>query len=387
MERPVRLLWLIDSLTVGGAESLIVPFARGLDRKRFDLQVCCLSTITGNPIEQRLREEGVTVTNLNARRLRDVRAFRALKQLVRDDAIDLVHAHLTYSAIWSAFLSRQTAVPAVASLHVAPSAMRAVQTSRRQIVMTSLRDRLMRFAVNRWSSMVIMVSDALRQTYLAGGGINAAKMRVVHNGIEVERFRRNRAAARDQLVRELDLPADAPIVVTVSVLRPGKGIDVLLEAARSVADAQFVIIGDGPKREEWSEAARRAGIAERVRWAGYRRDVDAILAGCDLFAHPSVDDAFPTVLLEAMAAGLPIVASRVGGIPEIVEPDVTGLLVPPNDSHALTTSIVALLSDEPRLMRMSEAARDIAGRRFSTAAWIERLTVVYDEVLQEGREA
>src|SRR5437762_1092811 len=167
----------------------------------------------------------------------------------------------------------------------------------------------------------------------------------VYNGIEVERFHHN--ADRDALRKEFKLPQDVRTVVTVSVLRRGKGIDVLLRAATRIPDAYFLIVGDGPMRAEWEELARSLGVADRVRWAGYRRDVDAILPGCDLFVLPSLEDAFPTVLLEAMASGLPAVASKVGGIPEIVTPDVTGVLVPPGDPQALAAAIADLVHDAP----------------------------------------
>lgn len=376
-----RLLWLIDSLTVGGAESLILPFARKLDRSRYALTVCCLSTVAGNAIEPQLREEGVTVVNLGARNLRDRAAFRRLVDLVQREKFDLVHAHLPYASIWSAVLSRNTGVPSIASLHVAPSATRELFNTLRHRVMTEVRDRLMRFVMKRWSSRVVSVSDALRRIYLERGGLDPAKMRVVHNGIELDRFRRDRTITRAFVEREFHLPSDARIAVTVAVLRPKKGIEVLLDAATRVPDAHFLIVGDGPKRQEWEALARELGIAERIRWAGYRRDVDAILAGCDLFVHPSLDDAFPTVLLEAMAAGLPVVATRVGGIPEIVN-EFTGRLVPAGDATELGSAIAVLLGDDVARKRMSVAAERTATEKFSTEAWIARLDAVYREVLQ-----
>lgn len=383
MSRPIRLLWLIDSLTVGGAEALIVPFARKIDKARFDLTVCALSTISGNPMEERLREAGVRVVILGARDLRDRKAFRRLKELVIAERFDLVHAHLTYSAIWSGLVSRATGVPSIVSLHVAPAATRAMQTAWRQKVLTGVRDRLMRFVIRRWSSRVIMVSGALRDLYVAGGGMRRSTIRIVRNGIELEHFERDHAATRARVEREFDIPAAAPIVVAVSVLREGKGIEVLLEAARQIRHAVFLIVGDGAKADEWRELAGQSGISERVRWAGYRTDVDTLLAGCDVFAHPSLSDAFPTVLLEAMAAGLPIVASDVGGIPEIVEPDVTGFLVPAGDPAALAAAIQALLSNGEQARQMGDRGRAVARQQFSTEAWIERLVAVYGEVLSE----
>lgn len=376
MSSPKRLLWLVDSLGAGGAEALVVTFAQGLDRTQHQLFVACLNGAEGVNA-QRLRDANVPVTDLGARNLRDVGAFRRLLALIRADRIELIHAHLTYSAIWSAIASRLTGVPAIASLHVSPEATRALEDSARHRIATSLRDGLLRAILNRWSRAVVMVSGALRDDYLARG-LEPRKVRVVHNGIELDRFRRPRTEARARLERELAIPPDVPIVATVAVLRPKKGIEVLLAAAREVRRAYFVIIGDGPKREEWTSLANDLGVSDRIRWAGFRTDVDALLAGCDLFVHPSLDDAFPTVLLEAMAAGLPIVASRVGGIPEIVTQGVTGELVPPGDAAALARAIDAVLGNEDTMRLMREAAQADASR-FSTSAWIARLTAVYRE--------
>jgi glycosyltransferase involved in cell wall biosynthesis len=127
--------------------------------------------------------------------------------------------------------------------------------------------------------------------------------------------------------------------------------------------------------------AERLGISTRVHWAGYRRDVASFLAGCDVFAHPSLDDAFPTVLLESLAAGVPIVASRVGGIPEIVQEGQTGRLVPAGDAEALATAIHQVLTDHSHTDAMRSAARATAAQRFSTEAWVTRLSRIYDEVL------
>jgi glycosyltransferase involved in cell wall biosynthesis len=380
-----RLLWLLDSLGVGGAEALVVPFARHLDRNQYTLFVGCLWKIEGEMVVSGLRELGVPAIEFAARSLRDRQTYRRVRAFVEEEKIDVVHAHLTFSATWSALLSRETGIPSVATLHVAPTATRQFRNTLRHRLATDARDWVMRKTLNRWSSRVITVSEALRQTYLAKGDLRPEKVTVVHNGIELERFRQDRAATRARLEREFDIPAGAPILVTVSVLRPAKGIEYLLDAVRSVPGAIFLILGDGNMREEWQAVAAQQGIADRVRWAGYRTDVHTILAGCDALVHPSLDDAFPTVLLEAMAAGLPVVATRVGGIPEIVVHGQTGLLVPPADAPALSAAIAELLADRERMRRMSELATETALTRFSTAAWVSRLTKVYDEVLGRPR--
>ncbi|HEX8172612.1 MAG TPA: glycosyltransferase [Thermoanaerobaculia bacterium] len=372
MTRRIRLLWLLDSLNVGGAEALTVSFARNIDRARYELFVCYLKSIEGSPIEEQLRAAGATVVKIGARNLRDLAAFRRLLRFVRDEKIDLIHAHLTYSAIWASLVARLTRVPALATLHVAPPAGRGRH---------AMRDRILRFVLNRWGTAAVMVSDSLRNDYLAGGGLAARKMRTLHNGIDLGRFARDRDECRARIAAAFDIPRDAPLVITVSVLRAPKGIDVLLQAARSIPDAWFLIVGDGEMREAWPRLAQELGVADRVRWAGYRADVDALLAGCDLFVLPTRADAFPTVLMEAMAAGLPVVASDDGGVPEIVERDVTGTLVPVDDSNALASAITTLLGDAALRARMSAAAKQSVQQRFSTEAWIARLGALYDEAL------
>lgn len=335
---------------MGGAESLVTPFVRGIDRDRYDVFVCCLTTIGEN-----VNARDLDVVNLGARNLRDVRAFRRLLRFIRENRIDLIHAHLAYAATWAALASRITGVLSVATLHVAPP-----KEGR-----SGLRDRLMRFVLRRWSSRVIAVSDALRRQY------GDDRFVVAHNGIDVDHFAGSREESRELIARELGIPRDAKIVTTVSVLREGKGVEVLLRAFEKIDDAYLLIIGDGPKREEWQALAGN----ERIRWAGFRRDVHALLPGCDLFVLASFEDAFPTVLLEAMAAGLPVVASRVGGIPEITDE----VLVPPGDAEALANSIRDLLANDERRRAMGEAARQRARERFSTAAWIARLEQIYED--------
>lgn len=173
----------------------------------------------------------------------------------------------------------------------------------------------------------------------------------------------------------------------MSVLREGKGIEVLLDAIPAVLadhpDARFVIVGDGPLREAL-EARAVDRVVDRVTWTGFRRDVPELLAASDLFVLPSLGDAYPTVLMEAMAAGLPVVSTRVGGIPEIVEDGRTGRLVPPGDAAALAKAISGLLDSPGEREALGRAARAEAERRFSTKTWVERLGEVYEQAAPKG---
>jgi len=344
VEKNIRLLWLIDSLTMGGAESLAVTFAREARRRAIDLTVCARTSIGGNPLEAEIRALGVDVVSLDARNLRDRAAYRRLVGLVRD--FDVVHAHLTYAAIWGALASRKTRVPLVATLHVPPSG--------------DIRVRIMTMLLNRYASRVIVVSHALREAW----GARLRNVVVVHNGVDV------RAAPRRW---QAVAGATALQIITIAVLREGKGIDTLIEAARYVPNANFVVVGDGPLREALEQQA--SGLP--ITFTGFRRDVAQLLAESDLFVHPTLADAFPTVLLEAMAAGLPVIASNVGGVPEIVDAH-SGMLVPPGDARALANAINAAHAEWREVA--GAAGRERVERELSVDRWLDQLERLYAEV-------
>lgn len=377
--KPHRLLWLIDSLTVGGAEALVIPFAKAARQRGVELTVCARTSIGGNPLEKELRSLGVDVENLGARNLRDAAAMRRLSRLVRDLQPDVIHSHLTYAAIWGAAVSRWHRVPLIASLHVPPSSDQGVKGSIRQRLMVTL--------LNRIAARVIVVSDALGKEWVRETRLSGSKITVIHNGIDVERRSdQERASIRD----ELGISEDAFMIATVAVLRRGKGLETLIQAAKRVVEAcgacVFVVVGEGPMSGKWKKLAEEIGVAEHIRWTGYRRDVPSILAAADLFVLPTLADAFPTVLLEAFAAGLPVVASDVGGVSEIVDEGRTGMLVPPGDANSLAARIDMALNDQLWLKHAGEAAREKAEIDFSVETWFSRLENVYSQVLESRRK-
>lgn len=374
---PIRLLWLIDSLTVGGAEALVLPFARRASENGIALTVCARTSIAGNPLEGEIRATGVRVENLGAAKLIDFAAYRRLLHLLAGARIELLHTHLAYSAIWGALAARRTGIPLVASLHVPPEQ----KTSWKERIRRALMVRLLRGEASR----IVLVSAALAEAWRSHG-LPGDRTTVVHNGIAVEEF--DLAEKRDELRRELGVGPLDPLIVSVSVLREGKGIDVLIRAAARVRDAlpgaRLLVVGEGPMRASWEGLAEKIGIAPALIWAGHRRDVARMIGAADLFVLPTLHDAFPTVLLEALASGVAIVASRVGGVPEIVS-DQTARLVPPGDEVALAAAILEALGDRQWRRQVGEMGRARARAEFSVEAWMRRLQRVYSEALR-GRK-
>lgn len=310
--------------------------------------------------------------NLGARSLRDLVAFRRLVRLIRRRHVDVVHAHLAYAAIWGTVAGRLLGVPVLATLHAAPPSAR---TGSREW----LRQRLLVSLLNRWARP-ITVSEALREWW-SEAGLDVGRIRVVHNGVPGHEIAAAvEATSRPEVRRRLGLPEGAAVVLTVAALRPGKGIGTAIEGFAEVRkrrpDARFLVVGDGPLR---ADLERRGTDVGGVRFLGYRSDVVPFLAAADLFVLASRDDAFPTAVLEAMAAGVPVVGSRSGGIPEIVDEGRTGLLVPPGEPAALGEAVAALLDDEVRRETMAAAARERVAARFSRQRWLEALVDLYRE--------
>jgi glycosyltransferase involved in cell wall biosynthesis len=378
---PLRLLWLIDSLGPGGAERLAAAFARAVDPSRVRLTVCALKRIGTNPYEAALREAGCEAVELESHGLRDAGAFRRLLALVREERIELVHAHLTDASIWGAVAARLTGVPMLATLHVDPCEEPA--WSRRGI-----RERLMCGLLSRWSAGVLAVSARQREAWLRAGRLPAERVAVVHNGIDTDDFAPTETPARERVLarRELGVPDDAPLAMTVAVLRgPDKGIDVLLDAVPAVLervpDARFVVVGGGPMEQRFRDLARMAGLVGRVSFTGYRRDTARLLRSADAFVLPSRVDPLPTAILEAMAAGLPVVSTAVGGVPEIVDASRTGMLVAPGDASALADALATMLAHPAASRHMGEAGRARVRERFGMDVWLAALEGAYARAL------
>ncbi|MGD8397171.1 MAG: glycosyltransferase family 4 protein [Candidatus Eiseniibacteriota bacterium] len=215
-------------------------------------------------------------------------------------------------------------------------------------------------------------------------GVPAGRVDVVENGIDVDRFAA--AAGRRQATRDaLAVPEGRTAILTVANLRAPKGLDVLVGAAARLRDAGldlvWLVAGSGPEETALRAALAAARLEERVRLLGFRRDVAELLAASDLVCLTSRREGVPVSILEAMAAGRPVVATRVGGVAELVEDGVTGLLVEPGDAGAVSTALAALVRDPGRRRRLGEAAARRAHGRYRTERAAAAIATVYERLL------
>jgi glycosyltransferase involved in cell wall biosynthesis len=237
--------------------------------------------------------------------------------------------------------------------------------------------------VNACTTLVIANSEAVRRDTLQREKLSPSKVVVIHNGIDISGFS---AIPRKDMLADTDLTEGAgPVVAVVANFHAYKGHGFFLDAWTCVVGqipaAVALLIGGGPLQKYYEDHVARAGLHQAVRFLGARRDVPELLAAVDLVVHPSLQEGFSNAILEAMAAGKPVIATAVGGNAEAVVHGETGLLVPPRSSQALAQAMIGLLTDPERCAKMGKAGRARVEQRFTLAGMVRSYEQVYEELL------
>lgn len=371
---------LLSGLATGGAERVTVSFLERLAARRVPVTACTLTDRHDGPLAAELARSGVRRVDLGARRLADPRALWRLRALLLAEPIDLVHAHGQDASILAAAVRRLHPARLVVSRHV----LEEPNGSARE----RLRARAALRAFRR-ADATVAVSHAAAERLSSLAHLPREHVHVIPNGIDVDAYASPaRGAARAEVLAELRLPDDAFLVLLPAVLRDGKGHEVLLAALPAILEraprVRVLFAGGGPREEELRE--RASPLGRTVRVLGARTDMPRLLAACDLVALPSWGEALPTALMEAAAAGRPVVATRVGGVPEVVDHGRTGLLVPAGDAAALAAAVVSLLNEPCRAASMGRAAAERARADFGLDRQVQRTLELWQRLLgQEGR--
>jgi glycosyltransferase involved in cell wall biosynthesis len=367
----LRVLYLIDSLGHGGAEHLLAGYLPHLARLGIQPEVVALQDKGGNPVADRIREAGFSVDDLGIARLRQPSAYHRVAKAVDAARPHVVHTQLQFANILGTVAAHRRRIPSVSTLHTLDAPEGGFRESGRH--------RLAATILRRFADRVIAVSEDARRHAIAHLGLPQDLVTTIHNGIETSHFAPD-PALRESIRTELGIDRATPVVGTVAVLREPKGIQDALEALPRVLErvpaAHYLIVGDGPHREELQRHAGRLGLDGFVTFTGHRSDVAHLLAAVDLFLLPSHTEALPTVVAEAMAAGLPVVATTAGGIPEMVDSD-TGILVSPGHVTAIADAVADLLADRDRRRSAGIRAMAIAAERFDRGTQAGLITAEY----------
>ncbi|MEA2379214.1 MAG: hypothetical protein QOD13_3121 [Thermoleophilaceae bacterium] len=374
----LKVLTLIDRLTAsGGGERLAIQIATRLDPERFE-SVLCASRRPGPveldpsvPVAERMvQDAGIRYFSLERHSGLRVDDWLPLYRLLRRERFDVIHAHKFGSNVWATVIGRLARVPVIVTHEHTWS-----------FEGEPVRRLLDRHLIGRFSSVFVAVSQEDRRKIIEIEGVRPDKVLFVPNGVTV------RAAEGTDVRAELDIPPDAPLIGTVGVLRPQKALDVLIRATvpllADFPELRLVIAGAGPERKALEALIHSEGVSDRVILAGFRDDVPDVIATLDVAASSSAFEGSPLAMMEFMAAGCPIVATRVGGVPDLIDDGVHGLLVDSGDVAGMTVALRRMLTDREAALQMGERARERRRREFDLDVVVRRFQALY-ELLRAG---
>ncbi len=361
----------------GGAERLQMLLAMHLDPSHYRRTLCITRWSSQDEEEEsvrswlsELRETGVGFMGLERRSRLDLRPWWKLLLFLRRERVDVVHAHLFGSNFWGTVIGRLARVPViVAQEHGSSFEGRAIKRF------------IDREIIGRYADVVIAVSREDRQSMIDIEGMKPEKVRLVRNALPP------RPPTKDRDVRrELGIGSEDPVLGTVCELRPEKAIEVLIDAAavliREFPRLRVLIVGDGPERARLEALITDHGLTGTVEILGYRSDVPDLLAALDVAVICSYREGSPLALLEYMEAARPVVATRVGGIPHMIDNETQSLLVDPRDPDGLARTIAELLRSPDRATEMGRRAQERWQRDNDFDAMVKSFEQLYEELLE-----
>lgn len=366
---------LTESFSHGGTERQFTELVTRLDRQKYNVRLACLNR--AGPLYEQVRAAGLPVAEFPLRGWLNGKTARSAWEwvrLLRLEKIDLVHTFDLYTDIFSAPLARFGGVPVLI-------------TSLRQMMSAySPRQRRALRRSFQLSDCVIANSQRVGDSLVADEGLSAARVRVLYNGVDLERFHPNgsRLSARERL----GWGRDGLLVGVICNLRPEKDHRTLLDAVpqvvRRAPRVHFLIVGTGSLEGHLRRYAEQKQLLSHVSFLGDRSDIPEILEAVDLAVLPTLLESMPNVVLEAMSAGRPIIASDVGGCRELIGTGRTGMLVPPRDPRILAEEIVRLLEQPSLREEMGQAARRRAEEKFDFSRAVKHLEEIYDDMLERS---
>ncbi|WP_031387036.1 glycosyltransferase family 4 protein [Desulfonatronum thiodismutans] len=375
-EKVIRLLFLSDHLgyskgVTHGATTYFLNVLHLLPTAGIDLRVCFLRN--RHTVAEKLEERGIFPMFLDRGKW-DPRALSDLVKLIKKHDINMVHAAGMKGILLGRTACRICGCKFIMHLHD-----------------TSVPGPLFRFlhrSMAGWTDRCLAISKAVGELARSEFGLHSEQVIVLYNGIDLGKAANPSLQAREKIRRKFAIPEDSPVVGVVGRLSPEKGQEVLIsEIPRLLTThpkAILLLVGDGPTRLKCESLAAELGIIHAIRFCGHRTDIPDILAAIDVLAIPSLKEGLSFSAIEAMASGRPVAAFRVGGLPELIDQEQTGLLAPEHDAPGLVDQIRRLLDDEILAARIVVSARAFACK-FSVTSHVESLLDIYQAVLSESQ--
>jgi L-malate glycosyltransferase len=373
-----KVFYLVDSLNVGGTETQAVELALRLPVSEYEIMMGCLRA--QGPLLEKLRGSAVSVREFHPSGGLDSAAglyeLIRLARYLRREKFDVVHTHDLWSNLMGVPAARLAGVPAIVSSRRDLAHFDWYQGRRRHWLRR----------IQNLSGVVLANATPIRDALISEDGFAPGKLRVIHNGVDTEKFQQ---AQRDRARLFPDVGTEILVVLVGNMHSDVKGHPWLIAAAptvlREFPEVRFVFAGDGESRPTFAAQVAQLGLEGKVKFLGRRSDIPEILASCDLAVLPSRAEGLPNAVLEYMAAGLPTIASRVGGTAELVQDGVTGLLVPAEDANALAGALLQFLRNPERARQIATNGQRFAVENFSFERLIREIDELYAELLERRR--
>lgn len=371
-----RVLHFITSFDIGGTERQAAELLKRLDAERYDLRLAVLRN--GGSLYQQIADRFPDPPEFRLNSFYDLNAMRQLSRLcalMKRERIDILHAHDFYSGVLGCAAARLSGVRAIASQrHLKLSDRRAHEIIQRLI--------------HRMAHKVLVNSDAIRQQVLSGSGAQAEKIVVIKNGLLVSDLTSDARLVRDRLLNELKLNQESFLIGLVARLEEVKGHSYFIEAAARVVSkhpqAHFVLVGDGELRQAIENQIAELNLAGKVHLLGYRDDAALLARAFDLSVLTSLHEGLPNSVMEAMSAGIPVVATDVGGTRELITDCVTGFLVPPADSTALAERINRMIEQDQERALIAARGREFVLSNFGMSRMVSSVERLYDSMMRDA---
>jgi glycosyltransferase involved in cell wall biosynthesis len=368
---PINILHVISKLPVGGVENLLLTVLQNSDRHKFFPVVCSLSD--KGEIGKEIEELGVEVFCLHKLKHRfDWTIVKNIYNLIKQKNINVVFSYQYHANLYGRLAARLAHVPCIiASVHN-------VYTIDRKI-----HRRIINKYLGRFTDKIVAVSKTVKDEILRYDGVSDSKVEIIYNGIDINRFLdMNRNSTRNKL----GIALDTPVIGTVGRLTFQKGQRYLLEAVHQVKEKfpQIVLlmVGDGPMKDELRDYAKTLNVHDTVIFTGTRRDIPSLLAAMDIFVLSSLWEGLSISLIEAMAAGKPVIATDIPPFREVVNTEKIGILIPPKHSEAIADAIELLLRNKNLAESLGMAARERAFSAFNIETTIRRYTNIFEDILR-----
>jgi sugar transferase (PEP-CTERM/EpsH1 system associated) len=374
MDTPARkpaVCQVLHTLNVGGAEVLAARLARRL-RDRFRFLFACLDEV--GTLGDELRAKGFPVYDLQRRPGLDWRCMFRLARLLRRERVDIIQAHQYTPFFYSSMGRLPGRRPLLFTEHGRhqPDYPRPKRIFANRLLL-GRRDR------------VVAVGNAVKDALIANEGIAADRIAVIYNGIDLEPYR-NGSHTRESVRQELGIGSDELILIQVARLDYLKdhatAVRTLEHVRQQRPDARLLLVGEGPEESKIRQLTRQANLADAVQFLGLRKDVPRLLRAADFLLLTSISEGIPLTVIEGMAAGLPVVATRVGGMAEVVRDGDTGLLAPVGDGAALAKQVLRLAGDAELRRRIGQSGRARACADFAESRMHDSYVCLYEEMLR-----